>query len=608
MGIKFIVQFLIFIGIIHLIHSARFKNFNESDLNRQMNNFLSTNQKSHYFDVLLAASQKGNLYAGYIPTKQGLGEAKPVQCGGCKLYFNKLIKGFRSNPSLINDIIAQVNNLCAVVNPRTVCEKTMAINKDTIIAVLNTDTTLTGDVICGFFVPGCGKVTASNININIDPSTESITASKSTSYPRESESEIKILHLSDIHYDPDYLPGATTTCGAIICCQAESGTVLNPADKAGYWGDYRACDLPFHTIEAQMAEIKNRISSTGATVVYYTGDIVDHAMWKTSETRNKASLTKVFELFKTTFADVEFYPVIGNHEPSPVNTFSQPSVTGSVSTQWLYDHLETLYADYLPADALATVKSGGYYTVLSSEGHRVIVLNNNLCFTLNWWSFTPAGITAMKDQLQWLQDTLKAAETAGEFVHILGHIPPNENKCYQSWALQYRKIIERYYKIISGTFYGHTHYSEINIMYSTNNRYALAVGFNAGGLSPFKRMNPGYAVYYVDDTEFIVNEMESYIMPLNTANLNTAVSPTWKKSYSMAADFSLSNLTPATLHTFMASMTKNATLGLKYWKYKVKEGPLLTAPGCNTPCRKTNICSIVANQVDDLTLCKLYGK
>lgn len=67
-----------------------------------------------------------------------------------------------------------------------------------------------------------------------------------------------MLHLADIHWDPEYLEGSNTDCGDPICCRASSGAVVNATDAAGYWGDRRGCDLPWRTIEnavAHMAEM-----------------------------------------------------------------------------------------------------------------------------------------------------------------------------------------------------------------------------------------------------------------------------------------------------------------------------------------------------------------
>lgn len=71
---------------------------------------------------------------------------------------------------------------------------------------------------------------------------------------------LRILHLTDIHYDPNYLPGSNANCyEKEICCERESTMKPNGSYvPAGYWGDYHNCDIPWHSIENAFNEIRNR--------------------------------------------------------------------------------------------------------------------------------------------------------------------------------------------------------------------------------------------------------------------------------------------------------------------------------------------------------------
>jgi len=50
-----------------------------------------------------------------------------------------------------------------------------------------------------------------------------------------------------------------------------------------------------------------------------TGDFVDHAVWATSIPGNTDVITKIMERLKADFPDTPVYPILGNHEPSPLN-------------------------------------------------------------------------------------------------------------------------------------------------------------------------------------------------------------------------------------------------------------------------------------------------
>lgn len=71
---------------------------------------------------------------------------------------------------------------------------------------------------------------------------------------------ITVMHLTDIHYDPLYLPGSNADCyEKEICCERES--TLKPNGSyvpAGYWGDYHTCDIPWHSVQNAFDDIKAR--------------------------------------------------------------------------------------------------------------------------------------------------------------------------------------------------------------------------------------------------------------------------------------------------------------------------------------------------------------
>lgn len=77
---------------------------------------------------------------------------------------------------------------------------------------------------------------------------------------KSAKTPIKIMHLTDIHYDPLYLPGGNADCyEKEICCQRESRLKINGSYvPAGHWGDYHNCDIPWHSIQAAFDDIKAR--------------------------------------------------------------------------------------------------------------------------------------------------------------------------------------------------------------------------------------------------------------------------------------------------------------------------------------------------------------
>lgn len=59
---------------------------------------------------------------------------------------------------------------------------------------------------------------------------------------------LKILHITDLHYDNLYKVGSDAKCNRPVCCQIDSGDPEVSENAAGFWGDYNVCDQPWHAV------------------------------------------------------------------------------------------------------------------------------------------------------------------------------------------------------------------------------------------------------------------------------------------------------------------------------------------------------------------------
>lgn len=55
------------------------------------------------------------------------------------------------------------------------------------------------------------------------------------------------MHISDLHPDLFYSPGAPVDCVEPVCCRSNVSAKKNSSRIAGYWGSTGLCDLPLHT-------------------------------------------------------------------------------------------------------------------------------------------------------------------------------------------------------------------------------------------------------------------------------------------------------------------------------------------------------------------------
>jgi sphingomyelin phosphodiesterase len=174
----------------------------------------------------------------------------------------------------------------------------------------------------------------------------------------------------------------------------------------------------------------------------------------------------------------------------------------SISTKWLYEHVSEIWKPNLPPCALETVRNGGYYTALIRPGLRLIALNNNVCFTINWWIIY--SVKSIASQFQWLHDVLLLAEQAGEKVHILAHIPNGDEDFHQPCSREFNRIVDRFHETIVAQFNGHVEVFGFNVFYSkTTENLPVNIAWNGGSIATFSGVNRNYNVYNVDPVTYV---------------------------------------------------------------------------------------------------------
>lgn len=164
------------------------------------------------------------------------------------------------------------------------------------------------------------------------------------------------VQITDIHIDPYYEPGSLSDCKEPLCCRATSGHV-QAGDKrrqAGRWGDYGNCDLPVRTLRSALQRIREH--HPNAEYWLWTGDISPHDIWNISKNEAANDVRLVTQMVREYSNGLPVFPVIGNHEAHPVNSFSPPEIKGRFSMSWLYDLLAEEWSDWLPKDALETLR------------------------------------------------------------------------------------------------------------------------------------------------------------------------------------------------------------------------------------------------------------
>lgn len=238
------------------------------------------------------------------------------------------------------------------IAPPAVCQSVVRLFEDDVVDVW-TRSVLRPSEACGLLVgSSCGHWDIfESWNISLPPVPKPPPQPPRPPAPGSPVS--RVLFLTDLHWDHDYLEGTDPNCENPLCCRQDSGPPPASRPGAGYWGEYSKCDLPLRTLESLLGGLG---PAGPFEMVYWTGDIPAHNVWHQSRQDQLRALTTVTALVKKFLGPVPVYPAVGNHESTPVNSFPPPFIEGNQSSRWLYDAMAEAWEPWLPAEALRTLR------------------------------------------------------------------------------------------------------------------------------------------------------------------------------------------------------------------------------------------------------------
>lgn len=334
----------------------------------------------------------------------------------------------------------------------------------------------------------------------------------------------------------------------------------------------------------------------------FTGDVVEGAVWLVNETEVTGDLNDAYETRMPSYLDL-VYGVVGNHDAAPVNSFPPSNIDTAISSQWVYDTLSSDWTRWIGSTAANFTSDYGSYSVKWLKGNlRIISFNTNLYYKENFWLYEKAMQTDPNGQLAWLAEELDAAETAGERVWLLGHMPMGSGDTFHDGSNYFNQIIQRYEATIAATFYGHTHKDEFEIAYSNytdkSAETATMMSYIAPALTPTSG-NPTFRVYSVDPVTFGVLDYTVYIANMSSPTYQTK--PTWEKYYSAkevygsllrpAVTDTAAELTPAFWHNVTTLFEKDDSVFQAYIARKTRGWDVSSCVG---DCKSEEICQLRA--------------
>jgi len=412
---------------------------------------------------------------------------------------------------------------------------------------------------------------------------------------------IQVVHISDIHVDLSYETGANANCTKNICCRpyTTADAPGNNNDPAGPYGNVQ-CDSPLSLEESMYTAIDKLVPNNAFTI--FTGDVVEGAVWLVNQTEVTHDLNDAYNSrMKSDFKLV--YPVVGNHDAAPVNSFPPAAVNTTISSQWVYNTLSSDWATWLGATAASTVDQYGAYSVMYPGGNlRVISFNTNFYYKENFWLYEQIMESDPDGQLAWLVSELSAAETAGERVWLMGHMPMGSGDAFHDGSNYFNQIVKRYSNTIAAQFYGHTHKDEFEITYSDYTHQtaanAVSMSYIAPALTPTSG-NPTFRVYSVDPVTFGILDYTVYIANISAPSYQTG--PVWQEYYSAKQTYgslltppvtaASAELTPAFWHNVTTLFQNNDAV---FQAYNARKSRGYNPSTCTGTCKTNEICQLRA--------------
>ncbi|KAF3771386.1 sphingomyelin phosphodiesterase [Cryphonectria parasitica EP155] len=417
------------------------------------------------------------------------------------------------------------------------------------------------------------------------------------------ETPIQIVHISDIHVDRNYTTGSSYNCTKNICCRAyDADDAVGVTDyPAGPYGNPE-CDSPVSLEESMYAAIVDLIPNRTFTI--FTGDVIEGDVWETTDEEVTAGLN---DAYGRMVSIGQTYAVVGNHDSCPVDSFPPAAVdtTYAAETQIFYDTLSSDIESWIGSTASAEVSSnyGSYSVVDSTTGLRIISINTNFWYKSNYWMYEETMEYDPSGMLAWLASELETAETAGERVWLLGHMPLGSSDTFHDQSYYFDTIIQRFSGTISAVFYGHTHKDEWEIAYTNYSNptadTATMMSYIAPALTPTSG-NPTFRVYDVDPVTFGILDSTTYYANISSPTYQTD-GPTWEKLYSVKETYGAllgvtdpaAELTPGFWHNVTELFETDDTTFQQYYARKTRDYSTAT---CTGDCKTEEICQLRAAQ------------
>lgn len=302
-------------------------------------------------------------------------------------------------------------------------------------------------------------------------------------------------------------------------------------------------------------------------------------------------------------------------------------------SSWNYNFLSQMWQQngWLDSTAAQSVKTNfGAYSISNPRGLnglKIVSINTDFWYIDNIFNYANYSNPDPNGMLRFLVGELEAAETAGQRVWIIGHVPsgyasgqslPNPTALFQSIVVRFSP------GTIAAIFWGHTHSDQKIVYYDFNTSSLdasnlrdtsmvdltkpLAVGWIAPSVIPDG--NPAWTYYQVDTETFDVMGAQVYSADISEASwawdnmdgkwsqlydARQAYNPSWPTTSALGPDF---------WHESLATVIgTNQKVAMLYSEYETRNMPSSTLVCGTSACMSSLQCSIQAGTAQAAAAC-----
>ena len=347
----------------------------------------------------------------------------------------------------------------------------------------------------------------------------------------KSASLLKMIQVTDIHYDRHYIENGTVYCDTPLCCHEPVSQYARV--KSGKFGSIDNCDTNINLLKSFV----QAAAALEPDFIIWTGDNAQHDNWNTTQEEVFNATQTIKDAIDEVFQNkIPVYPVIGNHETYPNDLWES-------GNENIFQKLADIYKNYFYEDqAYDSFSKYGYYTELYPNTNlRIVALNCLYCDSVNYYQLA-SNHTEAKNEFIWLEKVLRRAEEKGEYVYILDHFPINGDFTLVECSKRLRAIFDRFDYIIRGYFSGHTHKEDIApVKRYFEPRPIININYIAPSLTTNRGHNPSFRQYLIDSNTKQIADYEQYRLNLTEANLKGEAN--WYLSHTGTQLFNVTDLT-----------------------------------------------------------------